>query len=195
MSDPWDIPPLVQQGDGTPDAIYRAIGEAVCSWEQVEVRLSWLYGMFTLRWQEGDRAFREYGGPGSFTARATKLEAAMEAYRKSHHDQALEGDFTKAISLVRNFSARRNDIAHSVIGAVDRKSLAIYHQPHMQQLYGGGVDFFLFPPHYRAKKFDASNLPTYAYSSREISFFNTEFLRLIVPLDDLYWRLRKKHCP
>ena len=84
----------------------EAIGEAICHLGASEVRLSWIYGVFTQRYRTDPHIYREYGEELNFGGRATKLEQTARAYFIKWPDQNLEGDFCKAIQTVRQFSLR-----------------------------------------------------------------------------------------
>jgi hypothetical protein len=110
------------------------------------VRLSWIYGVFTQRYRTDPHIYREYGEELNFGGRATKLEKTARAYFIKWPDQNLESDFCKAIQSVRQFSLRRNEIAHSVLLPVHNARLDRYRSPNNPPS-PHGIDYFMFPPY------------------------------------------------
>ncbi len=114
MANPWDIPPYPTEGDETEDITYAGVGRVLSHWEMIEVELSHIYSLFLDRFEEIE-ALREYGVPRIFEERIKGLIAASEHYFRAYPSQDLESEFSGIVTKVRNFLARRNDIAHSIV--------------------------------------------------------------------------------
>jgi hypothetical protein len=115
MADPWDIPPFASSGDKTPNRTYEAVGCALSAWEELEVGLSYLFGIFTGKNPLSMTTYAEYGEPTIFALRADALQRTAERYFIGRPSQELEAFFGSLMYDARAFSARRNDIAHGVV--------------------------------------------------------------------------------
>jgi hypothetical protein len=168
MSNPWDVPPLPERGDDDADDTYKMIGRALTDWENLEVQLAHLYASFT---EQPNRleAFRAYGGypAGStiFAVRVAQLKKVAAAYFVNFPSQPNEGEFDDLMDRAQRLADRRNEIAHSVVDAMQW-------DPSLRPLYKHLIDepaeFCAIPSYYTHRKFDASNRPAYAYTSKEL---------------------------
>jgi hypothetical protein len=166
---PWAAPPRPPIGDAEVNEIYRAVGEALSSWELVEEGVAQLFALFTSaasRYRNAEPAIRAYGSVVSFQARAEMVLAAGKCFFHGwtgDHACPFESQFDSLITECRGWSGRRNDVAH---GRAD------------QDLSG----WFLFPGLYSTKKRPLGEPPGYGYTSDQITGFGTAFV-------DLYDRL------
>lgn len=174
MPNPWDIPPRPRFGDESADRIYEAVGGALCTWEEIELRLSWIYSVLTNRAPPSHTIIQEYGRALNFNERVGNLEKSAAAYFIKSPDQALEGEVSELFCEVRQFSLRRNEIAHGVIRAQGR------------------TDYFLFPPSYAARRWRSEHAPTFVYNAANIHNFHHYFIELLIRVDATYRVLRRR---
>src|SRR5665213_3539095 len=114
MSKPWDIPAFAGRGDKTPNLTYEAVGRALSAWEDLEVSLSYLFGIFSDKPPLLLETYAEYGKPTIFVLRADALEKSAERYFVGQPNQHRESAFSDLVCDIRHFSSRRNDIEHGV---------------------------------------------------------------------------------
>jgi hypothetical protein len=164
IHDTWDAPPVPEDGDLDDSSTYAGVGRVLSAWEAVEAELSHIYAAFIGKLYQVE-AYREYGGGRIFAERMLTLKTAAEAHFRRHPNQQLEGDFDQRVEIAEKFSARRNEVAHSIVrdlGFV--RQFRVCDHIHSQ--------FFLVPSHYNFKRFGPDNLPTYAYTSVELAHLN-----------------------
>jgi hypothetical protein len=159
MSNPWDVPPFPTSGDDDPEYTYAGVGRVLSQWETAELELGAIYGLLLNR-PDDVAEIRQYGVPNIFEERAKALWAAAEYYFTQNPHQDTEAELSNVLSIARRFSARRNDVAHSIVKPI-------------QWIRRGGVEgplqFGLVPPNYLAKKFDVLDMPTFVYTSVELN--------------------------
>jgi len=130
----WDILPMLEKGDETPDPIFYAVGYSLSNWELLEGTLALLFKAFleTI----GDGAERAYGTITGFTGRVALLREAFDSFRFKD----LEGikEFPALLGKMAKLSARRNEIAHGVVQGVS--------------VNNEEVSFFLCPARYNSRK-------------------------------------------
>lgn len=179
MPNPWDIPPFPEQGDDEADWIYRAVGQAMTKWEEVEVELAELYTELIEKPAEL-QSIRDYGEPFSFSQRADKLEQAARRYFATHPNQAHEAAFDDMLCQVRGWANRRNDIAHGVVQQAD-------FQPRFRDQYmrEGKQRYCLFPAFYMHRKHDKDYRPTYCYTCNELEDFSAHFFQARIKAQDV----------
>ncbi|MBR1142291.1 hypothetical protein [Bradyrhizobium sp. AUGA SZCCT0431] len=162
------------KGDSERDTLLAAVGFALSTWEMMEEELALLFSeLIGAKW--GGPAVRAYGSVSNFYGRADMLSAAAEAFfyeattgrikiagpdREVAHTQPEFGDLMKHC---RQFSARRNDIAHG----------RYFNHP--------DLGYFLRPALYNSKKFDFDEhmFGSYSYTSFEINAYRDHFSILI----------------
>lgn len=190
---PWGVLPIKDVGDISADGIFRAVGIALGSWENVEDALARLYRQ--LLGSETEGAQRAYGTVVSFSGRRDMLMVALDEFPLCDH--APFSGFETTINEVGKFSARRNEIAHgtvfhSVMNGVDR-------------------GHYLCSPMYNSRKRpsykstegkenweDLLTFGSYAYTSDQILRYAEHFQRLsgivngyVIPARD-YWLEQRK---
>lgn len=176
MGDPWDIPPLPLRGDADADETYKMVGRAISGWEEVEYHLSHLYAQFLGKTAD-IATMRQYGEPRIFSDRAAKLEMAATAFFARQPSQQAEGRLSTLMRQVRGFSDRRNEIAHSVVRALQWVHPPM---PEYDPLRGETLEYGLVPPIYTDRKLDATNRPKYIYTANELTQFVLAFHELSV---------------
>lgn len=192
MTNPWDIPPFPASGDHPASLTYEAVGRALSAWEEIEVSLSHLYGLFSGKNPRTIETYTEYGGETNFAQRSDKLSATALRYFVRRPHQELEAEFDGLIREIRCFSARRNDIAHGIVRAVRVRPSS---DPPPKPIPGALLtirtqyEFCLAPPTYTDRKFDADHTPLYLLTSVEISAFERHFRRSKVRSEKLFRRL------
>jgi hypothetical protein len=164
MSNPWDVPPFPTQGDSDITALYAAKGKAVSEWEKIEVALCYLYAILCGEKWDDVEAYRRYGDPRNFGARADALEREAGSYFTGKCSQKHEGILSSLLTEVRGFQFRRNEITHSVVT--------------YRPLGESKSEHFLLPPEYAKAKFDKGDKAKFIYTSREIEALSFAFSRL-----------------
>jgi hypothetical protein len=111
---PWDRRPWPQTGDATANETYAAVGCALSSWERHEAALSFLFAAFV---SEGTSriARRAYNAIRTFEGRAEMLKAASHSFFAAYPDEEMQKRFKDILRNAKEFSARRNDIAHGCV--------------------------------------------------------------------------------
>jgi hypothetical protein len=109
------------------------------------------------------------------------IKAAAEVYFLEHPHETLPGDLKALLGRARDYSSRRNEIAH---GIVQRATI------YSDTRYG----YYLFPPDYASNKLNIALLhalavetalsPRYMYSSAEIGRFEERFCSELIPKAD-----------
>jgi hypothetical protein len=112
---PWDVPPFPDKGDPKPDMTYAAVGRALSQWEKFEGELSELFAVFAGGVPTSLPAVRAYGSIQTFRGRADMIEAAAEGFFVVFPNDDLAGRIGKLLERARNYSPRRNEIAHGVV--------------------------------------------------------------------------------
>jgi hypothetical protein len=187
VSDPWDVPPFSGRGDDSAEAIYAAKGKAVSEWENIEVALSHLFSVFSgLAWDSRE-GYQRYGELLAFRDRASRLEAMGHTFLIRHCNQELDNTFDGQLERVRGFSARRNEITHSVVRNI--LVMSGYKVSDGWQQRRHTYQFLLVPPIYNERKYSESNKPAFIYNSDDIRTFSEHFLQLRVETDTLVARL------
>lgn len=185
MSNPWDIPAKPTHSSDSRDDLYVAVGRALSSWDGIESILAEIFSLFlgtpvssNPLQEPGIRAF---GSVVSFNGRAEMLEAAARAYfhNKKTPTAPLEMKFRALLNECRQFSGRRNDIAHGRV----------------EFLVGGEFDWWpqkdddycwlFLPGLLAAKRYSLNHEPLFIYTKAELSYFNDQFDQLTGRLGDL----------
>ena len=180
-TNPWDIRETLDF-DATPDPIYLNIGRALTGWEVLEQQISRLFGFFC----GGDDPLpsrRAYGSVISFQGRAEMLRVAAEGYFYARPDHAMERRFHALLVEVGKFSARRNEIAHGVVG------IPFYVMGPGSGLSAYEPRYALMPSEYATNKhallkgsMEGHELGEmrrkYAYSSTDVDHYRAEFRRM-----------------
>ena len=171
MTNPWDTPPRAEVGDTHADAIYIAVGHALSEWEHLESALGQLFAFLVgaeIVYPNNEPAMRAYGSVISFQGRASMLEEAAAGYFHTRPNEEFQSRFRKILSTeCRQFSGRRNDIAHGRWQQAWQKN--------------GQLGHFLMPGYQPSKhwKIGDNPSPKYLYTSKEIAYFRARF-------EDLY---------
>lgn len=184
----WDMPAFPLAGDTHDTDTFTAIGRALSQWEYLEAYLGLTYGHFVGSDTPTSPAMRAYGAVSAFSTRYDMVKVATEAYfLQTPHE--IHSTFIKIIDEAKEFSTRRNEIAHGIV------------QPYSydQRILG----YALGPSRHATRKhklyleidFNSSNPigyiseQMYAYTSIDIDYFRMQFERLGKALEEIYLHL------
>jgi hypothetical protein len=151
-----------------------AVGRALTEREHVEWALGQLFAFLVgaqIGYPNNEPAMRAYGSVVSFQGRASMLEEAAAGYFDANPNPSLQARLHQIVTVeCRQFSGRRNDIAHG-------------RQQEAWQM-DGGTGHFLMPGYHSSKGWRVGTAPTprYLYTSKEIEYFQLQF-------EDLYDKL------
>src|SRR5262245_4153884 len=172
---------LPDEGDDDIESTFAGVGRVLSQWETIELELSYLYGHLLNQPDDMD-IIRQYGDPITFNGRIDGLCRVAKDYFKQNPHQDTEAEFCDLVSRARGFSARRNDVAHSIVRPIQ------WITP--QGIGDAPLQFCAVPPHYIGKKFDAHDMPAFVYTSVELNALNNAlFKEIFEPAQKLKWRL------
>jgi hypothetical protein len=180
---PWEVPDQPTRGDTSKDNLFRAVGAALSQWEFFEGNLTLAFSYLLGAGYGNIGAIRAYGSVETFRGRAKLIESAAEVYFRYNPDNALHSLLDEILKRSRQFSARRNEIAHGIVSPFVRLS---------ENDEWVDCGFVLYPAYYATRK---RQLPattpldpvefTFAYSSIEIDTFRDHFDRLAAQVVEL----------
>jgi hypothetical protein len=175
---PWDALPKEEQGDEDLEKLFASVGRALSTWEMMEGVLGWIFGYLCGASQEGPA--RAYGVVASMNGRIDMLKEVFSCFEGRNNHELVA--FPKFLDRVRQYGARRNEIAHGM--AV---SYTFNNDPR---------GFFWCPPHYNSRKRPSraaindawrtgggeawleSGMGRYTYNSAQIGYYTNEFQKL-----------------
>lgn len=175
LGNKWDMPPLPEKGDWSECGLYESIGRALSAWEAFESDLA---GVFTALLSPSLfllPAERAYGSILTFRGRSEMIEAAAEAFfiakpnRRKHH--ILKAILKKA----GRYSARRNEIAHGIVGEYSTPAGKVQGLALMPSTYSTNKRYLA----QRGRSYNT--MPRYAYTTSEIQYFEWRFRQLVKP--------------
>jgi hypothetical protein len=134
MDSLWAILPRHDAGDADKDAVYRAVGVALSSWEMVEQAVADIFVIATggtQEWPSEHPAIRAYGSVASSRTRVEMVRSAALAYLRSRPSDKANELLNAVLNEVNSASARRNEIAHGrvVFVSATRPGLGHYLVP------------------------------------------------------------------
>jgi hypothetical protein len=173
---PWEVPDIPQCGDASQDDTFRAVGAALSQWELFEGNLSLAFSYFVGTGYGNIAALRAYGSVETFRGRANMIETAAEVYFKHTPDPQLQILLKEILKQSRQFSSRRNEVAHGIVSPFVGRDEA-------DEWINLG--FVLYPAYYATRKRQLpASIPleplefTFSYSSVEIYKFRDHFDKL-----------------
>ena len=108
----WDRPKPKEYGEKDVNNLFRAVGEALATWENIEHVFARMFAIFVESHSEA--ALRAYGVIASHNGRRESLETAATIYFATREKQAAaSATFSLLVDHLSKASARRNEIAHS----------------------------------------------------------------------------------
>jgi hypothetical protein len=179
MSKPWDIPPqggAGKRGDETEDILYLAVGRALTKWEGLEATVAFLFAVLTGGTDDRyyEPAARVFGATMSVLVRGDMILNAAEGffhYFESHglhnETQAYHSDLKELIKQYKNWSSRRNDIAHGYVTATTLPD------NNLEGTYT--TTYLLCPSHGSSRKWSFHLHPLYQLKASEIDKFAVAF--------------------
>jgi hypothetical protein len=183
MANPWDVPKPEPLGDRDENVLYAAVGRALSQWETVETACARIYAFLIGAPTDEltiSPALRSFGIVNSFPTRCEMITTAGKAYFHLHPEVAnYEKWINEALSDAKEFSNRRNEIAHGVVRHIinpTRESEGSY----------------LCPSFFNPKKFPISMIPTYQYVEKNILYFSREFTKMGWKLEAMLRLLMKE---
>jgi len=178
---PWDVrEPPSPLGDPDERALFDAVGRALTAWETVEIECAKLFAVFVAtrrKYTYHDAAVRAYGAIIGTVNRRNMLEFAAESFFSGRQIKraSFQKRSTDLINEYKDFSARRNEIAHGLV-----RRIFIKRKDGSPRLVG----MYLIPSFYNPKKFKKGEL-TYAYVSGDLVYYRQEFDKLQAKLEAL----------
>jgi hypothetical protein len=165
MGNPWDVPPIPENGERSAEPLFRAVGEAISCWEHVEQSIALLFTFVTTGkyYDVSGPALRAYGAIIGTSARIEMVRAAVESYGRLHPECPFIGNCYALLSECASWSSRRNDIAHGQVDCM------------LDALPNG---WMLFPGLYNTKKRSIEGNSKYRYTVAHIEQFTRGFLDL-----------------
>ncbi|ESY29457.1 MULTISPECIES: hypothetical protein [unclassified Mesorhizobium] len=162
MNNPWDVRPRADKGDATPDSIFFNVGVALTSWELLESALAELFDCLVSgspnALQSNRSGIAAFIAVSSSSGRTQMLDAAIP--RALKHSKFLV-DAKALIQQVKDFGARRNEIAHGIVFDLNE------------------VGFYLCPnntnPNKWHRKGQSIGAATYQYTSGDLSHYISQF--------------------
>jgi hypothetical protein len=192
MRKPWDRPQhgLIpnRQGDSASAPIYAALGRAVSAWEGVAAALGSIF-FATLDQTARDKPYdlpeEAFGNIKNVNRRVDQLLSAWQTFNVPYLNAPetsaivaqLDRDLRQALTAVRGWAARRNDLAHGYMTRACAPDYTKEEQPLTTQ-------YALCPSHARVGKWSRGE-PEYNYLARDISAFAKAFRALDNDLERL----------
>jgi hypothetical protein len=168
----WNRRPWPHRGDADMNVLYAAVGRFMSQWERYEGVLSLLFSAFVSD-LESKAARRAYASVRTFEGRAEMLRASSAAYFEEHPSTERQDSFKIILTDATQFSPRRNDVAHGVLDYYFPED----HHEHSEPI-ALDLEYGLYPSYASFKERDLANVPTYCYTSVELNYFWSEFVRL-----------------
>lgn len=189
IHDYWNAPQPQDYGDKSNDTVFKSVGYALTTWEQIETALSRMFQLFT---ESGsDAAVRAFGAISSAAGRREALEMAAEIYASKKYTNFPVDDLRLLMSHIGKASGKRNEIAHGIVTSFI--------------LDGKDHGFFLVPASYISRKNEAKTLEwwnkmsstsqenqfdvfgsKYRYTSSDIDHFSGLFDKLLNQANGFY---------
>lgn len=185
---PWDQR-LAKIGDRSQRTTFAAVGKALSRWTQLELSLARLFAAMVSSPRELIAAALAFGSVRTFEGRAEMLSSAALWFFA--HQEALSATTTHpviSVNAIKQHSAsfnsliksanqlvgRRNEIAHGIVQAMDRRSI-----PNNRFRTLKHVHYALQPAYIELRKSTLFAGPKFRYSSRELNSFASQFNELM----------------
>lgn len=128
--EPWDVLPILSNGDPFPDKLFSEVGKALSAWEALDATQANVFSILV-----SSRAGAAEAAYGSIVSPASRAEMVLAAARRVLvKDDPLLPELETLIDRVGKLSGRRNDIAHGMVGQYrpltdDKTSLGYFLAP------------------------------------------------------------------
>lgn len=147
---PWEVRPRATVGDPSPELIWTQVGRALTHWETAEMFSANLFDVLVASQPSNYSAYNAFITVKTGSVRTELLEAAFKVAVPP--DDAAYADAEGAIARLKNFGARRNEIAHG----------RVYH------MAGGG---FVFGPNVIMGHKWKEGVAKFQYAAADISYY------------------------
>ncbi len=190
---PWDVAPILDQGDPNPEMLWTAVGRALTGWEKLDQVQAHIFGILC-----GSRlgaASTAYGTIVASSTRASMVLAAAEVVLKDA--PLLSATTIKMLGDIGNLGSRRNEIAHGIVSHYKSSEPDPDRPGGLREKDNG---HFLMPPSYavkyRTKKALAWNAPfthrgKYAYTAAQVDEYGGQFANYYVRLVPLMFTIQE----
>lgn len=176
QQEPWDyVEPLTSEGDADYNDILRGVGLVLHEWSLVEIALSHLQAILDGNPRDG-AAIQAYGMGRVFSSRLEGFKQIASTYFIKNCDQHREAELCGLVLQARNFSIRRNEVAHGVLRdfhSIDLTKDAI--EPKLS--------YFLVCPYYDQKGKSLIDFPFYMYNTKTLDKLAENIAKLQVALE------------
>ena len=172
---PWDRPLSwsPSRGEENEDTLYVAVGRALTAWEVYEGYLSLLFSQFIAPTRDSIAARRAFSAVRTHEGRLEMLKAAFEAYITFLPDKNIEEAVSQVIGRSKNWSARRNDIAHGCVQPVISNE---------KDAFVGEFKYLLIPSYANTKDRTIHEAPKYAFTASDVLGYANGFRMLQEPV-------------
>jgi hypothetical protein len=167
--EPWDRKPWPEVGDDKAEKTYAAVGRALTAWELYEANVAAMFSVLVAG-TKSLAAYRAYCAVRTFEGRLDMLRAASTAYFAQRPDSQQQDLIRTIVREAASYCPRRNEIAHGMVHRFQRK-------PEKSQSPKEDT-FALYPPYVTFKERDLLQVPTYCYTSVELTHYAKEFMRI-----------------
>jgi len=151
-------PETLPHGDSDPYKIFSAVGQALSSWEMIEVSYAYLFNTLARPQTTSIAIRRAYGSIMAARGRREMIEAAAETFFHFFPFRPYEDDLKDIMNIYTSASSRRNDFAHGVVYTSLRPR----------------TGFYLEANDYNNKR-SINRLSPYAYTSNQIMKIAKQF--------------------
>lgn len=185
---PWDVRPLPKKGEWAPSKIHRSVGKALDYWSRVEIAIGLVFAAIVGKHDRREGVLRAFGSVLTFRGRVEMLIAAAEIYFLRYPDSPLKKRLNDFLEAALGFSARRNEIAHGIVG-----DFGWFTERQSQRYVLGPISFATNKRVIGTRKTGGRMLkPTYLYNAADMDYFAAQFLKLQEEADALFSALEKE---
>lgn len=165
MTNPWDRPREVPtHSDASAEQIHTAVGRCLSTWESVENSLAIIFAHTCNI--ERDLALEIYTSLPSSNAKHNMLAVATDhVYKRCKEKLSI---CRAAIKIVRDFSPRRNDIAHGTTSRLEESGFVLTGPLHSKKAYN-----------------IEANLPNYSFDLDKLEFYYECFRAICLELTNV----------
>ncbi|WP_131194049.1 hypothetical protein [Lichenihabitans psoromatis] len=107
--------PIADEGSGSPEIIYLAVGHALTTWEGTEQAFAHLFARFIRPLRGSFVARRAFGAVQSSSGRSSLIDEAAEVFFRDFPSNDMQLRFRTVMKTYKDATAKRNQIAHGII--------------------------------------------------------------------------------